>query len=1185
LLYHPCQLSQTPHQPPTTVHQLPIEEIFPDHKFSIFEHIPPLKKTRMTLRYLALSGGILLSTLLCSQDLVFSATCRPAQAKIDLDINNVRAGLLAGGDMWWDFTTSKYEIPKGSGVTSIFNGALWFGAMDDGGQLMTSAQTYRSTGNDFWAGPIDTLTLGTQDSVCHEFDRFWKLNRSEVEAFTQHYNDPSYTIPEAILSWPGNGDASRGHAHYLAPFKDADGDGIYNPYNGDYPAFAMNGTPDCNTDLLGDQAIWWVFNDVANAHTETGSQEKFGMEVHAMAFAFRTNDALNDATMYRYQIINRSSGNWNQMWMGQFSDVDLGKFDDDYVGCDVGRGMGYAYNGTVYDGGPTPTPYTYGAHPPAVGFDFLQGPVADISDGIDNDRDSVLDESGERIKMSMFKYWGSDYTVVGNPEAAIHFYRFLQGQWKDGTPQSYGGNGYGNPTPAMFMYPGNSDPYGWGTGGAPQAPWYENVTPADRRFLQSVGPFTMAPGEVETVVIGVPWARDTAGNNLDAIVKLQQADDHLQQMFDNCFSLPCISDVPPTFTSAVNGTIVYFTAEAADGTYSWNFGDNGTSNQKHPSHNFSEGTYTVCLSVTNACGTQTVCNQVKIVVPHEECGPAVQRLEGQGSGHQVLDFMPESINEIFTSSDQRTHFPWYKPLHAPVKITYENYASMINGDYRIAFDTVGNAAHWKMWIIGRTDTVYSDSAIASGNKQLISQWGIGVEIKQVPSPGLSRNPDKNGFLEGTISFADPSKNWLTGVVDTDYSSSYNWIRSGDIANNGPNDPCGARFNDATHSNVFIDPHSDYENIIGRTWAPYRLTAPNAGILSLINCYNTGPAYWQAPTISNNRIENISNIDVVITSDKSKWTRCVVFEIGTNLAMNYNNQAPHLLRDHASVDKEGRTVAEGGLSDVSNPAAADYIGATGMGWFPGYAIDLETGERLNMAFGENSALSGENGRDLIWNPTSTERSAAGDPIFGGMHYVYVFGHNGNGTYPTLYTIPALAGQLKDVPAYDAGKMMNTILSLTVNQASAERTEIFRDAMWVNIPMLNPGHALLETDVTVRLRVAKPFHAYNTSSTPENNDYPLYGFKIDKLNLGCNFYEGDVLVYPNPFHEFCTIIFDNTDDQHCSLRLYDMRGRIVRVYEAVHSDRFIIDGLGLEEGVYIYSLQKGEDKPVTGRIVLR
>ena len=37
-------------------------------------------------------------------------------------------------------------------------------------------------------------------------------------------------------------------------------------------------------------------------------------------------------------------------------------------------------------------------------------------------------------------------------------------------------------------------------------------------------------------------------------------------------------------------------------------------------------------------------------------------------------------------------------------------------------------------------------------------------------------------------------------------------------------------------------------------------------------------------------------------------------------------------------------------------------------FPGYAIDLETGERLNIIFSEDSWLTSENGNDMM-NPTS------------------------------------------------------------------------------------------------------------------------------------------------------------------------------------------------------------------------
>ena len=34
--------------------------------------------------------------------------CQPAKAQSDLNINNVRATILGGGDMWWDLNTARY---------------------------------------------------------------------------------------------------------------------------------------------------------------------------------------------------------------------------------------------------------------------------------------------------------------------------------------------------------------------------------------------------------------------------------------------------------------------------------------------------------------------------------------------------------------------------------------------------------------------------------------------------------------------------------------------------------------------------------------------------------------------------------------------------------------------------------------------------------------------------------------------------------------------------------------------------------------------------------------------------------------------------------------------------------------------------------------------------------------------
>jgi PKD repeat protein len=52
---------------------------------------------------------------------------------------------------------------------------------------------------------------------------------------------------------------------------------------------------------------------------------------------------------------------------------------------------------------------------------------------------------------------------------------------------------------------------------------------------------------------------------------------------------------------------------ASNATYSWNFGDGQTSNLENPSNVYAaNGAYTVCLIVSDSCGTDTTCNNITI---------------------------------------------------------------------------------------------------------------------------------------------------------------------------------------------------------------------------------------------------------------------------------------------------------------------------------------------------------------------------------------------------------------------------------------------------------------------------------------------------------------------------------------------------------------------------------------------
>jgi hypothetical protein len=325
-----------------------------------------------------------------------------------------------------------------------------------------------------------------------------------------------------------------------------------------------------------------------------------------------------------------------------------------------------------------------------------------------------------------------------------------------------------------------------------------------------------------------------------------------------------------------------------------------------------------------------------------------------------------------------------------------------------------------------------------------------------------------------MTFADPNNRWLLGLPDEDGPIDQNWIRSGTSTETPP------EYSDYTGTGT--DPASNYEKIIDGTWAPYRLAAytTTGGICK------GGPAWDQYLNLS--QLKNTASVDVVFTSDKSKWTRCPVLELQEDAALAIGGAKKMSLRKSPSVDKNGKKVGdsgynanEGGMTDSSGVMIPT---PTGMGWFPGYAVNLETGERLNMAFGEDSYLTQENGADMKWNPTSTTYSSNFDPIFGGKHYVYVFGHNGNATFASSDAL--LPRQLRDIPRYDNGYTLYKLYkAYDVASNALYKREIYIDAMWVNIPLLAPGHSLLENEAKVRLRVTRSYQKYGTGTSVAKN----------------------------------------------------------------------------------------------------
>lgn len=1458
-----------------------------------------------------------------------AAVCKRAQSTAELNVNNVRALINGYGNMWYDGSLARYHVPKDGTSTALFCAALWIGGTDVNDQLRIAALRFGSEGDDYWPGP---LTIdGTADvtlETCNEYDRHFKISQAEVQRFMSmfDYTDQggvmkegfsSSDIPQSIREWPAHGDKSKNQSYYLAPFKDLNGNGTYEPEIGEYPYYDFNNdlcpktlkaalapgekyvpTPTMEDSagivtggllsdqvLKGDQTIWWVFNDMGNTHTESNG-EAIGMEIRAQAFAFSTNDEINNMTFYSYEIINRSSYELRNTYFSQWVDPDLGYAQDDFIGCDVKRGLGYCYNGDEQDG---PGTGKYSGIPPAVGIDFFQGPYMD-PDGMDNpkididkmrlyypealtkywladrncyDTISLTDDADlfiqawyfkqndsvgncaingvnfgnniiddERFGMRRFVYYENSLSNInGEPTKATDYYNYLQGFWKNGSHMKFGGNAISSGTTDLycdFMFPGDSDPWNWGTNGVDPEVDYswtevtagENVSPGDRRFMQSAGPFTLKPGALNYITVGIPFAQATSGSAWSSVELLRQVDDVCQALFENCFKVLDGPDAPTMIAQEMNnevilyltyentasnnynekyseinpsivrsytneqgetatytdeersykfegyqiyqlkdanasisdigdetkarlvaqcdienyydadntipiGTLVNYTSNSATGILSGNVMVNGSNKGiqhvfRITNDAFASGVSTnlvnnkeyYFIAVAYAHNrykeySQTDASKLDgqkepylagrksekggaieavTVIPHDpsienggtvvqaEYGlsPNITRIEGLGNGGRALELTQESIEQLMGAPGQNgmgpgmfkesvtggaynlsaTYMqnpciianPRYEQNAGPINVKVIDPLNLKAGQFYIQFDGISDTSKWVISKVDGTplyDSVYTDTAdfvIGRYNEQLFLDLGIAVSIANptavatdlvvyTNANGRVKTREglvnEGGLISSSLDFADETKQWLSGVPDNDSYMMYNWIRSGSQYAVGDVINFTGKTNEYSMSEAYLDDdyyksvlddntlrvsdfatdkYQVFENVVGGLWAPYGLcssldyhpafnfsyyVADQAILDSLHNSssmnaktYNT---YWG--TIRNmfdhtsnkslmyNDFSKLPSVYIVLTSDKSKWTRCPVIEMCDDYTQSEGNARRFQSRKHLSVDKDGNTIEDLGISanssDPDNPA---YIAAEGMGWFPGYAISLETGERLNIMFGEDSRYVQYNGRDMKWNPVSTIADGTQNYVLGGRHYIYVMNSMTQDfpRYHAATTVTSIASY--KTPSYDAGRWAHNMLGsldrifkqpaskdfnrgLLRDEGAASILPVrdsaaffYSTVAWVSMPVLNPRYTLddpanIPTDVTITINVNRPYRQYlstnqttpthcgiDTNTYNYNHNNPMYMFELtnDIVTLtgqataanAAQSYKDSILnminVVPNPYY---------------------------------------------------------------------
>lgn len=455
---------------------------------------------------------------------------------------------------------SGFVYPKGTLRTAVFqSGLLWGGKVN--GQIRTGGSAYR-TG----LKPGKILENGTAEDPNSHDARVFRVRidyanadlsmeaadegKSAKEIYDQYKKDWN--------EWP----ASKG-----APYADIDGDGKYDP-TVDHPGI-----------LGADQTLWFVANDLDSNQTKyLYGALPFGIEMQTTVWGYAGSAPIGNIIFKRYLLINKSKNDFKEMYLGIWSDPDLGDAGDDYVGCDTTLDVGYVYNARPKDA------MYFPLTPPSIGFCLLQGPI------VNGQANDVAYFKGRRVKgkrnlpMTAFSnLYKSGPGVWHEPMqgdyqgGTIFLYNLLQGLLGDGTPHPVPLDLGGGTT----KFPYSGDPV-TGTGflgssvAFPAAPYLS--LPSDKKLMVCSGPFNMAAGDTQEVVFA-----EVAGGAVDgidylhAITYMKTYAAFVRAMF-NDYGKPFVSyAIPKASAIALNNQIVL------------NWGENGNNTKQIEDGNYFYG--------------------------------------------------------------------------------------------------------------------------------------------------------------------------------------------------------------------------------------------------------------------------------------------------------------------------------------------------------------------------------------------------------------------------------------------------------------------------------------------------------------------------------------------------------------------------------------------------------------------
>ncbi|MCK5076592.1 MAG: hypothetical protein KAR38_09460, partial [Calditrichia bacterium] len=297
--------------------------------------------------------------------------------------------------------------------------------------------------------------------------------------------------------WPGN---------LGAPYYDLNNNGEWDP-GIDEPGIAG-----------ADQTIWYTVNDLNDSLLNIWGLESIpiGLELQVTVWAYKYfTSGLGQTVFKRYRLINKSGFRIDSMFIGQFSDPDIGDYGDDLIGCDSILNYGFCYNGQLND-------YdfdNFGLAPSAIGYVLLQGPViTSIGDtAIINFQELT---NHKNLPMSSFwPYHWHHYEY--NPESVYNV--IFNGNYLVHGSGPFQGN--------ITKFPVNGNPV---TGEGDIDGQGLNLSMSDRALTMNTGPFSMEPEDVQEIVVAIGGANSGHnGDNIASVAKLQEQTQIIVDFYKN----------------------------------------------------------------------------------------------------------------------------------------------------------------------------------------------------------------------------------------------------------------------------------------------------------------------------------------------------------------------------------------------------------------------------------------------------------------------------------------------------------------------------------------------------------------------------------------------------------------------------------------------------------------------------